>query len=139
MIQDSDNAVLKRVKYAGVTPEILMRKGFVEELVERSPNWIQTHYRNYELDLDLIEYNANIGFVGYKQYKYAYTTKLKAPVESADPNQTLVTRSISIYTVGQLEAVMRAKRQINTLNAFIENKMKSINRALDADDAKYRP
>lgn len=55
MIQDIDTKILDRVNHIAITREILEQKGFIEELTESASNFSKITFRNYDIDLDIVE------------------------------------------------------------------------------------
>lgn len=136
MIQDDDKEVLSRVKYVRVTGEILEKKGFTKETLESSPNFTKTVYRNYDLDLDLRE---QVYYVKNK-IEHTYTTSINIPILNEDLHSQhhFEIRHLTICTVGQLEAVIRYKKQLNMLNYQLTTRIAVMDKRVNELSSKYR-
>lgn len=135
MIQDDDREVLGRVKHTRVTREILDKKGFTKEILESSPNFTKITYCNYDLDLDLQEQE----YYEKNRIEHTYTTSLNIPILNEDIHSQLhfETRYFTICTIGQLEAVMRYKEQLNMLNCQIATKIVVMDKRVNELINKY--
>lgn len=134
MIQDIDTKILDRVNHIAITREILEQKGFIEELTESAPNFSKITFRNYDIDLDIVEIYIGMN----EKYKYAYTASFELPIINKSLHYFEST-SLTIYNVGQLEAVMKYKKQLNDLNMMIRRKIAAMNTKFNHSNDKYKP
>lgn len=73
-----------------------------------------------------------------KKYKYAYTASFELPIINKSLHYFEST-SFTIYNVGQLEAVMKYKKQLNDLNMMIRRKIAAMNTKFNHSNDKYKP
>lgn len=133
MIQDSDIEVLDKVYYTPITPELVMREGF--EIKKQVPSIRDIHYVHKELDIELIQYDHHNLVVAKSGYPYAYTVKFITPapvprnpynLSETHTNIQTNTFNYSIYTYGQLLAIIEAKARLNDLQMRIKTEVEDI-------------
>ena len=123
MIQDSDIEVLDNVYCIPINPELLIKEGF--ELKEQSPSIRDIHYIHKDLDIRLTQYdNRTNRVVAESGYPYAFTTKFITPAIIASTQTNAF--NYSIYTYGQLLAIIEAKTKLNDLQKCIETEVEDI-------------
>ena len=145
MIQDSDIEVLDRVYYTPITPELVVREGFEREVQysSRYPSIRELQYIHRELDIRLTQYDHHNIIVAKSGYSYCYTVKFELPIPdknssfSGDNKRQMSTFSYSIYTYGQLLAIIEAKRKLNALQESIEDSITDIILAVNKSN-KYK-
>lgn len=134
MIQDSDIEVLDKVYYTPITPELVMREGFEREVQYPSkyPLIGELQFIHKELDIRLTQYDHHNIIIAKSGYPYCYTVKFITPAtihynnsETGVSAQT-DTFSYSIYTYGQLLAIIEAKTKLNDLQKRIETEVEDI-------------
>ena len=136
MIQDNDTKILGRTNYIAVTRKILEQKGFIEELSESTPNFSKITFHNYDIDLYIVE-----SYIGMNEkYKYVYTAFIEIPIMTEDLHSSthFESRSFTIYNIGQLEAVMKYKEQLNYLNLMIGRKIAAMDTKFNQLNDKYK-
>ena len=134
MIQDSDIEVLDRVYYTPITPELVIREGFEREVQYPSkyPLIGELQFIHKELDIRLTQYDHHNIIVAKRGYPYAFVTKLPTPAiihyNNSETGVSAQTNALnySIYTYGQLLAIIEAKTKLNDLNKRIEVEVEDI-------------
>lgn len=147
MIQDNDIEVLDKVYYTPITPELVVREGFEREVQYPHPSKYpligELQFIHKELDIRLTQYDHHNIIVAKSGYPYCYTVNFELPIPdknssfSGDNKRQMSTFSYSIYTYGQLLAIIEAKRKLNALQESIEDSITDIILAVNKSN-KYK-
>lgn len=134
MIQDNDIEVLDRVYYTPITPELVIREGFEREVQYSSkyPSIRELHYIHRELNIKLTQYDHHNIIVAKSGYPYCYTVNFELPIPNKNSSfsegnkRQMSTFSYSVYTYGQLLAIIETKTKLNDLQKRIETEVEDI-------------